>query len=114
LVGYEERRAAFQEQGVSVIAGTVDDEEKTAEIAANLGFPVAFGMTREDGDRIGAWWETRRHHIQPSEFVLSRSGKVLFSTYSNSPVGRMDPEETLTLIQYLNEQRAKAKVRTDK
>ena len=66
-------------------------------------------MTREDGDRIGAWWETRRDHIQPSEFVLSRSGKVLFSTYSNSPVGRMDPEETLTLIQYLNEQRAKAK-----
>jgi len=26
----------------------------------------------------------------------------MFSTYSNSPVGRMDPAETLTLITYLN------------
>jgi len=66
-------------------------------------------MTREDGDAIGAWWEERRDHIQPSEFVLSRSGKVMMSTYSNSPVGRMDPEETLKLIKYLNDRRAKAK-----
>lgn len=66
-------------------------------------------MTREDGDRIGAWWEERRDHIQPSEFVLSKSGKVMMSTYSNSPIGRMDPAETLSLIKYLNDRRAKAK-----
>jgi hypothetical protein len=30
------------------------------------------------------------------------------STYSNSPVGRMDPGETLTLIKFLNAQRAKS------
>ncbi len=65
-------------------------------------------MTRDDGDSIGAWWEERRDHIQPSEFVLTNSGKVMFDTYSNSPVGRMDPEETLTLIKYLNQLRAKA------
>ena len=70
-------------------------------------------MTRADGDSIGAWWEERRDHIQPSEFVLSKSGKVMFDTYSNSPVGRMDPEETLTLIKYLNELRAKAKSRAE-
>jgi len=29
------------------------------------------------------------------------------STYSNSPIGRMDPAEALTLVQYLNAQRAK-------
>ena len=65
-------------------------------------------MTRADGDSIGAWWDERRDHIQPSEFVLSKSGKVLMSTYSNSPVGRMDPEETLTLIRFINAQRAKS------
>jgi len=93
---------------VSIIAGTVDSEEKTWEVAAELGFTVAYGLTRADGDAIGAWWEERRDHIQPSEFVLSRSGKVMFSTYSNSPVGRMDPEEKLNLIKYLNARRAKA------
>lgn len=74
-------------------------------MAAPLNFPVAFGVTREDGNRLGAWWEERRDFIQPSEFVLNPAGKVMFSTYSNSPVGRMDPAETLTLIEFLNSQR---------
>jgi|TARA_B100000519_G_C14188728_1_gene412041 hypothetical protein len=92
-----------------VIAGTVDSEEKTLEVAKNLNFPVAYGMTRADGDTIGAWWEERRDHIQPSEFVLSKNGRVAMSTYSNSPIGRMDSGEALTLISFLNEMRAKAK-----
>jgi len=79
----------------------VDTEEETAAVAADLGFPVAHGVTREMGDRIGAWWEERRDHIQPSEFLLTRKGRVLGSTYSSSPVGRMDPEETLALVRIL-------------
>ena len=107
LKGYEERRAALEEQSVSVVAASVDSESKALEVAANLGFPVAWGVSREDGEKIGAWWEPVRNCIQPSEFVLGKNGKVIFSNYSNSPVGRMDPEETLVLIKYLNEQRKK-------
>ena len=109
MAGYEERREAFKELGVSIIAGTVDSQEETAKVAESLGFPVAYGVTRKQGDEIGAWWEEHRDHIQPSEFVLSRSGKVMMSTYSNSPIGRMDPAETLSLIKFLNEMRAKNK-----
>ena len=105
MAGYEERREAFEAEGVRIVAGTVDTEEETKEVAEPLKFPVAYGMSRADGDTIGAWWEERRDHIQPSEFVLSKSGKVMWSTYSNSPVGRMDPEETLTLIKFLNARR---------
>lgn len=108
LAGYEERRAAFEEQGVRIIAAAVDSLEHTQAIAEPLGFPVAYGVTREQADSIGAWWDAGRDFIQPSEFVLSRSGKVLFSTYSNSPVGRMDPEETLLLIKLLNARKAEA------
>ena len=78
-------------------------------MSRDLSFPVAYGMTRADGDAMGAWWEPRRDHIQPSEFVLTQTGKVMMSTYSNSPIGRMDPAEALTLIRFLNAQRAKAK-----
>ena len=77
-------------------------------MATPLGYPVAFGMTRRHADAIGAWWEERRNHIQPSEFVLSQSGRVLMSTYSNSPIGRMDPAEALTLIKFLNARRAQS------
>jgi hypothetical protein len=66
---------------------------------------VAFGMTRDMGDNIGAWWDERRDHIQPSEFILRGDGRVIASTYSNSPVGRMDPEETLRLLRFLTKPR---------
>lgn len=102
MAGYEERREAFSAQGVSVIAGTVDSQEDTKTVAEPLNFPVAYGVTRDIGDALGSWWDERRDFIQPSEFVLNPRGKVMFSTYSNSPVGRMDPAETLTLITYLN------------
>jgi hypothetical protein len=87
----------------------VDTEEQTLEVSQDWDFPVAYGMTHADGDAMGAWWEPRRDHIQPSEFVITKSGKVMMSTYSNSPIGRMDPEEALVLIKFMNAQRAKAK-----
>ena len=108
LAGYEARREAFAEQGVRIIAGSVDNKEKTAAVMKDLNFPVAINMSKSDGETIGAWWEDNRQIIQPSEFLLSGSGKVMISVYSNGPVGRMDPEETLSLIKYLNEQRAKS------
>lgn len=94
-------------QGTTVIAACVDSEEKTLEVGEKLNFPIAYGVTRDQGDAIGAWWEERRDHIQPSEFVLSGSGRVMMSTYSNSPIGRMDPDEALTLLTFLNEMRKK-------
>jgi len=106
LAGYEERREAFAAQGVSIIAGAVDSLDHTKDVAKTLNFPVAYGVTRDIGDKLGAWWDERRDFIQPSEFLLNPQGKVLFSTYSNSPVGRMDPAETLTLITYLNSLRS--------
>jgi hypothetical protein len=45
--------------------------------------------------------------MQPSEFVLAEDGTVMMSTYSNSPIGRMDPAEALTLITFINENRKK-------
>ena len=90
-----------------MIAACVDSEEKTLEVGKDLNFPIAYGVTRDQGDAIGAWWDDRRDHIQPSEFVLSGSGRVMMSTYSNSPIGRMDPGEVVTLLTFLNEMRKK-------
>ena len=93
---------------MSLFAATVDSEEHAAAVAADLGFPVAHGVTREMGDAIGAWWEEKRDFIQPSEFLLTQSGRVMSSTYSSSPVGRMDPEETLFLVGLLAKRAAKS------
>ncbi len=105
MAGYEALKEEFATLGVSIFAGTVDSQEQTTEVAADLSFPVAYGMTRDDADTVGAWWEERRDHIQPSEFWLAGDGRVLGSMYSNLPIGRMDPKETLTLIQFIDSRR---------
>lgn len=79
----------------------MDSEEDTLAVAKDLSFPVAYGMTRADGDSIGSWWEERRDHIQPSEFLLTGSGRVLSSCYSSSPIGRTDPEEAINLLKII-------------
>jgi hypothetical protein len=91
--------------GISLFAAAVDSQEKTQKVAEPLGFPVAYGVTREQADLLGAWWDDRGF-IQPSEFLI-RGGKVGMSTYSNSPVGRMDPAEMLTLMTMINAQSKK-------
>ena len=90
-----------------MFAGSVDALADSTKVAADLSFPLAHGITRADAAALGAWWDEPRGFIQPTELLVTQSGKVMFSTYSNSPVGRMDPGEVLTLIQYLNAQRAK-------
>ena len=90
-----------------MFAGSVDALADSTKVAADLSFPLAYGITRADASALGAWWDEQRGFIQPTELLVTKSGQVMFSTYSNSPVGRMDPSEVLTLIQYLNAQRAK-------
>jgi hypothetical protein len=83
--------------GISIFAAAVDSQEHTQKVAESLGFPVAYGVTREQADLLDSWWDDRGF-IQPSEFLILRGGEVRFSTYSNSPVGRMDAAEMLALM----------------
>lgn len=83
----------------------MDSLEDTRAVAEPLSFPVCYGVDRAIGDQLGAWWEPRRDFIQPTELIVTRRGKVLASTYSNSPVGRMDPKELLSLIDILRSRR---------
>lgn len=106
MAGFEEQRAALDALGVTVVAGSVDDEEKAAEIAADLSFPVAYGMTRADGDAMGSWWEDRRSIIQPSEFVLGADGKVMSATYSSGPIGRLAATDVVAYLKFVESKKA--------
>lgn len=67
-----------------------------------MSFPIAYGVTREIAARLGAWWEDRRQFIQPSEFLLGPEGKVVFSSYSDGPLGRIDSADVLKIVNFLN------------
>jgi peroxiredoxin len=100
LVGFKKFKSELDALGVKVVAASVDPIDKAKEVAAELSFPVAYGVTREVADRIGAWWEDRRGIIQPSEFLLTADGKVRSATYSSGPIGRVDAADVIKLIAF--------------
>jgi hypothetical protein len=67
-----------------------------------LTFPVAYGVSREESEVFGAWWDSDRGFIQPAEFLLGRGGIVLGSMYASGPVGRMGADEAVRLIPCVN------------
>ena len=104
---FNDLKREFDENDVSILAASVDDLDKATEIQEGLGFPVAYGVTREQADSIGSWWEDRRSIVQPSELILNRDGNVVSATYSTGPVGRLMPDDALKLIKFMESQKNK-------
>jgi peroxiredoxin len=100
LAGFEKLKGELDAVGAKVFAASVDPVEKAREVAAELSFPVGYGVSREIADQLGAWWEERRSIIQPSEFVLGADGKVLASSYSDGPIGRIDAADVVKMINF--------------
>jgi peroxiredoxin len=100
LAGFEKLRAELDAVGASVVAASVDPMDKAGEVARELSFPVGYGVTREVAGQLGAWWEERRSIIQPSEFLIGRDGKVLASSYSDGPIGRIDAADVIKVINF--------------
>ena len=100
MVGFENIKAELAEQGIKVIAASVDDEEKAGEVAADVSFPVAHGVTKAQADAIGAWWEDRRDIIQPTELLIDSDGNICVSSYSDGPLGRMDAADVVKLVAF--------------
>ena len=91
-----------------ILAASVDTGEAAREVADDLDFPVAEGVTRDQARALDSWWEERRSIIQPSEFVLNRSGRVVTSTYSSGPIGRMDAEDVAKLVAFFERRKREA------
>lgn len=73
-------------------------------MADEVSFPIGAGITREQAEAIGAWWEDRRGIVQPSQFLMRRDGSIIQSTYSDGPLGRLLAEDVLGLVNFLVKQ----------
>ena len=100
MVGFEKERETLEGMGVRIVAASVDPLDKAEEVANEVGFPVGFGVTREVADRLGSWWEDRRSIVQPSEFLLDADDKVVISSYSDGPLGRVEAEDVVRLVDF--------------
>ena len=100
MVGFENLKSEFDALGAKIVTASVDPIDKAQEVANDVSFPVGFGVTREDADKLGSFWEDRRSIIQPSEFILGADGKVIVSSYSDGPLGRIDAADVIRLIRF--------------
>ena len=100
MVGFEKLKQEFDAIGAKVVAASVDPIDKAREVANEVSFRVGYGVTREMAEMLGAWWEDRRSIIQPSEFIVGADGKVVVSSYSDGPLGRIDAADAVRLIKF--------------
>lgn len=84
-----------------MFAASVDTGENAAKIANDVSYAVGEGVTREQADSIGAWWEERRSIVQPSQFVMRRDGTIIQATYSDGPLGRVDAADVCGLVNFI-------------
>ncbi len=104
MVGFGKQIKDFDALGAKIIAASIDVGEHAQDIANESGLNIAVGVTRDDAKALDSWWEDRRSIIQPSEFVLDSSGKVLTSSYSSGPIGRMDAADVIGMIKHRESQ----------
>lgn len=45
--------------------------------------------------------------MQPAEFIIGRDGKLVASTYSSGPIGRIDATDVVKLINFYEAQAQK-------
>lgn len=107
MAGFEKARQELEALGAKVVVASVDPLDKAEEVAAEVFYPIAYGVTRETADRLGAWWEERRGIVQPAQFVLGANGKVLTSAYSSGPIGRFEASDVVKLIEFYEKQAKK-------
>jgi peroxiredoxin len=107
LAGFEKQRKELEAVGAKVVVASVDPLDKAKEVAAEVSWPVAYGVTRDTAGKLGAWWEERRGIVQPAEFIVGRDGKVIASSYSSGPLGRIDAADVVKLINFYEAQARK-------
>ena len=101
MAEWEENSAELESLGGSVIAVSADSLEHAEKMQRESGakFPIAYGVTRDQVEALGAWWsDDRGGFVQPTEFLLSRGGVVFGSLYASGPIGRMSADEALYAI----------------
>ena len=88
------------------MALSVDKEEDARKMVDNhkIGFPVVYGLdVRKEAEKIGAYFDSENGYFEPANFIL-RNEKVFQATYSSGPLGRLQAQHVLMLVDHYREE----------
>ncbi len=105
--GFNEHLDELKASNITVAAASSDPQEKAAEMARDLQFPIGYGVDKETSDCLGGYWEPRRNFAQPSEFLITPSGKLVQVSYSDGPLARTEAGDVIKLVSFLESQKKK-------
>jgi peroxiredoxin len=111
LRAFERASQALGDNGIRVVALSVDDKETSAALVEKhkLTFPVGYGAdARAVAGVTGAFVNPSPVYLQSTDFVLDPGGKVIVSVYSSGAIGRLVPDDVIGLVRYLREHPAPA------
>ena len=111
LRAFERAGQALRDNGIRVVALSVDDKETTAALVARhkLTFPVGHGADAASVAALtGAFVNPDPVYLQSAGFVLDPGGKVIVGVYSSGAIGRLVPDDVIGLVRYLREHPAPA------
>lgn len=111
LRAFERASRTLADDGIRVIALSVDDKETSTELVAKhqLTFPVGYGARAAAvAAATGAFVNPDPVYLQSTGFVLDPAGNVVVSVYSSGAIGRLVPEDVVGLVRYLREHSAAA------
>jgi peroxiredoxin len=100
LAGFNAVKGELDALGAKIVAASVDPIDKARDVAGEVSFPIGYGVSRDIANSLGAFWENRRNIIQPAEFLLGADNKIIASSYSDGPLGRMDGADVVKLIRF--------------
>jgi len=105
LGGFSKIKADLEKNNITLVAASSDPQDKAAEMAAELGIPVGYGVDQALIESLGGFWEANRKFAQPSEFVLTPENAIVQLSYSDGPLARTEAEDVLKLVAFREKQR---------
>ena len=103
--GFSDLAKELSDLNIKVVAASSDPQDKAAETAAKTGLPIGYGVSGEQAELLGAYYQAQRQFIQPTEFVLSPRNKIAQLSYSDGPLARTEASDVIKLVNFLESQK---------
>ncbi|MEB2848174.1 redoxin domain-containing protein [Rhizobiales bacterium RZME27] len=98
---------ALQEEGIKVVAFSVDDEDETKDFIAKHDIPFRMGHSADLEAivaAVGAYQNNapaRGRFLENTGFVLAPDGSVVNAVYSSRAIGRLVPSDVIRLVAFM-------------
>lgn len=110
MAAFASATEALSQQGIKVVAFSVDDEATTAEFIAKHHIPFRMGHSVGIDavvEATGAYvteYPTRGRFLETTGFVLAPDGSIINAVYSSRAIGRLVPTDVVRLVAFMKTQ----------